>query len=288
MSVPSGDLAPFCEQWARGECGGCSRRHYYIHSDCGSGQVAVKTEGQKYANLGNDEINVIEEDFNQNVDRDLKEQPEIAKQLIGRAPGHKNQRTIEESNREIEKLNKEVNDKNVEIDRLRDEVKEYEKVDGLRKELDAVLQEKFVYLQEENEKLRLELKEQNVSGNGSHQEALRSVKEAMEEELARSVQEQGRLLAQVHQLLHREEDRLPSAPPCGPASPRRQEGRGHRLDSLALEPRRPRGRERYTPGERNRSESTTDSQRSLAYTSISRHRGGDSDGRAKRQRFDYA
>ena len=27
------DLAPFCYLWARGECGGCYKRHYYLEND---------------------------------------------------------------------------------------------------------------------------------------------------------------------------------------------------------------------------------------------------------------
>ena len=50
MGDPSGcrrgphnrDLAPFCETWARGECTGCYRRHYYLAED--NKLVAIKTE----------------------------------------------------------------------------------------------------------------------------------------------------------------------------------------------------------------------------------------------------
>ena len=39
------DLAPFCEAWARGECTGCYRRHYYLPED--NKLVAIKTEPQE-------------------------------------------------------------------------------------------------------------------------------------------------------------------------------------------------------------------------------------------------
>ena len=36
------NLAPFCHLWARGECGGCYKRHYYLEKE--TGKVAVKRE----------------------------------------------------------------------------------------------------------------------------------------------------------------------------------------------------------------------------------------------------
>ena len=36
------DLAPFCHLWAKGECGGCYKRHYYLERD--GGKEVVKRE----------------------------------------------------------------------------------------------------------------------------------------------------------------------------------------------------------------------------------------------------